>query len=681
MNNNQSIRRLPNQRWQIAATNPEASLTLANLMNISPIISQLLINRGMETPENAKIFLDPESLNLPSPLEEFPDLAASVELLEIAITNKDKIAICGDYDADGMTSTALLLRSLRALGADVDYAIPSRMHDGYGINNRIVQEFHDEGVKLILTVDNGISAVEPITKARELGLKVIITDHHDIPQILPPANAILNPKLISESSPYRGVAGVGVAYILAVCLAQQLGELKGLVQPLLALFTLGTIADLAPLTGVNRRWVKRGLNILPKSTLPGIQALIQIAGVQASEGEKKQNPPSLKPEDIGFRLGPRINAIGRIGDPQIVIDLLTTDDFSIALAKAIQCEQTNTQRQQMCEEIEKEAIAIVEDLYVNSLQKDRVLVVIKDNWHHGVIGIVASRLLERYGVPVFIGTYENESIIRGSARGIPEFHVFAALDICRDLLGKFGGHKAAGGFSLPAENLPELRLRLSAFANQCLELQHLKPLLKIDTQVNIHDINQDLFQQLNILHPCGIDNSDPIFWTPNVQVIEQKIVGKGHIKLTVSQTIDNQRHELKGIAWRWGDYFPLPSRLDIAYKLRENNFNGKTTIEMELIGAKLPNHVVELFTNSSKPSRASFEYKQRQYTCGIYENGVSTELRVKNSEGKVLVMRPEDKFGLLGFNRDNAEQINLSQPIYEGIVQTAIQALSTSVQN
>ncbi|MFO0139998.1 MAG: single-stranded-DNA-specific exonuclease RecJ, partial [Aphanizomenon sp.] len=328
MNNNQSIRRLPNQRWQIAATNPEASLTLANLMNISPIISQLLINRGMETPENAKIFLDPESLDLPSPLEEFPDLAASVELLEIAIANQDKIAICGDYDADGMTSTALLIRSLRALGANVDYAIPSRMHDGYGINNRIVEEFHNEGVKLILTVDNGISAFEPINKARELGLKVIITDHHDIPEILPPANAILNPKLIAESSPYRGVAGVGVAYILAVCLAQQLGELKGLVQPLLALFTLGTIADLAPLTGVNRRWVKRGLNILPKSTLPGIQALIQIAGVQASEGEKNQNSKSLKPEDIGFRLGPRINAIGRIGDPQIVIDLLTTDDFS-----------------------------------------------------------------------------------------------------------------------------------------------------------------------------------------------------------------------------------------------------------------------------------------------------------------------------------------------------------------
>lgn len=188
-----------------------------------------------------------------------------------------KIAICGDYDADGMTSTALLLRSLRSLGAQVDYAIPSRMHEGYGINKRIVEEFHNEGVRLILTVDNGISAFEPIARAKELGLNVIITDHHDIPQKLPPADAILNPKLIAESSPYRGVAGVGVAYILAVTLAQKLDKTKGLIQPMLALFTLGTIADLAPLSGVNRRWVKRGLKLLPKSQLPGIQALIQVA--------------------------------------------------------------------------------------------------------------------------------------------------------------------------------------------------------------------------------------------------------------------------------------------------------------------------------------------------------------------------------------------------------------------
>ncbi len=598
----QATKCLPNQRWQIALHNPELAQKLASLTNLSPIISQLLINRGMQTPEAVQRFIDPESLSLPSPLEEFPDLAVSVELLANAITHQEKIAICGDYDADGMTSTALLLRSLRALGADVDYAVPSRMHEGYGINKRIVEDFYGEGVGLILTVDNGISAFEPIARARELGLKVIITDHHDIPQKLPPANAILNPKLIAESSPYRSVAGVGVAYILAVCSAQQLGELKGLVQPMLALFTLGTIADLAPLIGVNRRWVKRGLKHLPKSTLPGVQALIQVAGVQASEtiqnskfkiqnNSDSQNPKSLKPEDIGFRLGPRINAVGRIGNPQTVIELLTTDDMGLALERAMQCEQINIQRQQMCEQIEQEAIALVEDLYVNFLQKDRVLVVIKDHWHHGVIGIVASRLVERYGVPVFIGTYEDETIIRGSARGTPEFNVFEALEYSHELLRKHGGHKAAGGFSLPADNLLALRSRLSEFANQCLQLQHLKPLLKIDTQVNLNQINQELYQELNFLHPCGIDNPDPVFWTANAQVLEQQIFGKGHIKLTLAQTIDNQQYKIKAIAWRWRDYFPLPQRVDIAYKLRENNCGGSISIEMELIGVRLPQQV------------------------------------------------------------------------------------------
>ncbi|MCM0592376.1 MAG: single-stranded-DNA-specific exonuclease RecJ [Gloeotrichia echinulata IR180] len=674
-------RRLPNQRWQISPQQTEFAQKLALTRNISPIVSQLLVNRGVETVEQAQIFLDPESLVLPSPLEEFPDLPISVELLENAIAAGEKIAICGDYDADGMTSTALLLRSLRSLGADVNYAIPSRMHDGYGINQRIVEEFHSEGVGLILTVDNGISAVEPIRRARELGLKVIITDHHDIPQQLPNANAILNPKLIAESSPYRGVAGVGVAYILAVCLAQQLGKTHGLIPPMLALFTLGTIADLAPLTGVNRRWVKRGLQYLPKSKLPGVQALIQVAGVQVrGEGEtNSQNPKSLKPEDIGFRLGPRINAIGRIADPQIVIELLTTDDMGIALERARQCESINLQRQQMCEQIELEAIAHVESLYATSLLLDRVLVVVQPKWHHGVIGIVASRLVERYGVPVFIGTYEDEEHIRGSARGIPEFHVFAALEACHDLLGKFGGHKAAGGFSLPAANLPELRSRLIEFANQCLEPQHLKPLLKIDTQANLSQINHQLYQQLNTLHPCGIDNPDPVFWTANVQVVEQKIVGKGHIKLTVAQTVADQQYTIKAIAWRWGDYFPLPTRVDIAYKLRENYFNGNTTIEMELIGVRLPTQIHPFFP-SPPTSKATFEYNGRPYTCAMYHQGSIPELRIKNPEGKILVMQPGQKMGLLGNNRQDAVEVDISLPHYDKIIQAALQALSVMSQ-
>ena len=683
--------RLPNQRWHIYPQKIELAQKLTAVNNMSPLINQLLINRGFDSTDTAQVFLNPQSLNLTEPLDEFPDLAISVELLQNAIATGEKIAICGDYDADGMTSTALLLRSLRTFGADVDYAIPSRMHEGYGINKRIIEEFYDEGVGLILTVDNGISAFEPIARAKELGLKTIITDHHDIPQQLPPANAILNPKLLPEYSVYRGVAGVGVAYILAMSLAEQLGRAEEISDTMLELFALGTIADLAPLVGVNRTWVKRGLRLLPKSKISGVQALIQMAGVQARgiqgvEATGKQivnnskNSKSLKPDDIGFRLGPRINAIGRIGDPQIVIELLTTDDMGVALERAMQCEATNARRQEMCEEIEKQAIEVVETEYIFSLKDDRVLVIIQPNWHHGVIGIVASRLLERYGVPVFIGTYEDDNQIRGSARGIPEFHVFDALEYCDDLLGKYGGHKAAGGFSLPAENLETLRQRLSEFANQSLELQHLKPLLKIDTLANLDQINRELYQQLNALEPCGIDNPNPVFWTPGVQLVEQQIVGKGHIKLTVAQIIDGQQYKIKGIAWRWRDYFPLPrspQRIDIAYKLKENNFNGNTSIELEILGVRLARNSHFFFSYKDKPVRTTFEYNQRQYTCGIYHNGSSAELRIKSPENQILAIQPGNNIGLLGINREQAQKVDISQPAYHNIIQAALKALES----
>ena len=461
---------------------------------------------------------------------------------------------------------------------------------------------------------------------------------------------------------------MGVAYILAICLAQQLGQIKGLVKPLLELFTLGTIADLAPLTGVNRRWVKRGLQQLPHSQLAGVQALIQVAGVKKQAGNNQ--PQTLKPDDIGFRLGPRINAIGRIADPQIVIELLTTDDPGIALERAMQCEQINQTRQQLCEQIETEAISIVEKLYASSLPQDRVLVVIQPNWHHGVIGIVASRLLERYGVPVFIGTYEQDEQIRGSARGIPEFHVFAALEACKDLLGKFGGHKAAGGFSFPAKNLPQLRSRLVTFANQCLQIEDLKPLLKIDAQLALNQINISLYEQILALNPCGIENPDPVFWTANVQVVEQQIIGKGHIKLTVST---DGITKIKVIAWRWRDYYPLPPRIDIAYKLRENTWNGNTAIELELVGVRVA--IPQVCFSPLAPHSAKFDYKQRHYTCGFFPTNSLLELRIKNDVGKVLAIQSGQNTGLVGTKRENATSVDLSQPKIYNLVCAALKAL------
>ena len=655
---------LPQHRWQIAPSNSSQATTLAAGITLtpeeatSPLLAQVLINRGIETLEQAELFIHPETAVLPSPLTEFPDLEISLDLLVNAIEQKSKIAICGDYDADGMTSTALLLRALSALGADVDYAIPSRMSDGYGINRRIVEEFHAEGVKLIITVDNGISAVDAITRAVELGLITIITDHHDLPQVLPPAQAILNPKLIAESSVYRSIAGVGVAYLLALELSARLNK-PSLSDELLELFTLGTIADLAPLTGINRRLVKQGLQLLPNSKVTGIQALIEMSGTQGGTAKTT----AMKPEDIGFRLGPRINAIGRIDDPQIIINLLTTDDMGVALARAIQCEQVNKQRQDMCASIEQEAIDLIENGSYN-IKQNRVLVIVHPGWHHGVIGIVASRLVERYGVPVFIGTNEDEHHIRGSARSIPEFNVFDALNYCRDLLGKYGGHRAAGGFSMPTENLAQVQQRLSEFAHKCLEIEHLKYLVKIDAEAGLEAINMSLYEQIDAIHPCGMENPDPVFWTANVRVIEQKIVGKGHLKFTVD-TPEFPRG-IKAIAWRFGDYFPLPKYLDIAYKLKENNWRDSRSIELEVISVRLP----------VSAQNYQFNYQDRDYDCSISDDKL--RITIINEQGGALVINKGQKIAELINPAAPIESIDITKPFYFQLIKSAMQVLQTS---
>ncbi|YAI81514.1 MAG: single-stranded-DNA-specific exonuclease RecJ [cyanobacterium endosymbiont of Rhopalodia sterrenbergii] len=650
--------KLPHQRWQVAIPNPKQVEQLIKTTGLLPLIAQVIINRGIETSNATEIYLNPETQTLPLPLEEFPDLEISVRLLKDAIATKKKIAICGDYDADGMTSTALLLRTFTHLGADVCYKIPSRMKDGYGINERIVEACAHEGVGLILTVDNGITAYEPIQLAVKLGLSVIITDHHNLPKELPPADAILNPQLLRETSPYRGLAGVGVAYILAVTTAQNFGLLNGLVDPLLELFTLGTIADLVPLVGVNRRWLKRGLRKLPHSKLAGVQALMQVTGI--SEKQKQLNP-----DDIGFRLGPRINAVGRIGEPQIAIELLTTDDPKIALERAMQCEQINRKRKEMCEQIELEAIQLIENTPI-CWKRDRILVVIKSQWHHGVIGIVASRLVERYGVPVFIGTYEkNSSKIRGSARGIKEFNVVEGLDFCKDILEKYGGHKAAGGFSLSASKLEAFKQRLSTFAHQCLKAQHLKPLVMIDAQADFKQLTPNLYQSIDQLQPWGIGNSFPIFWTPNVYIIEQKIVGKNHLKLGISQN-DYSQAEINAIAWRWSEYFPLPKRVDIAYELTENNWNGNSKIELEIVGVRLP--AFPLAATDYKPK--IFQYQGRNYQCSFSKN--EKELRIKNDQGQMLAVKRGQRQGFLGTTQGNSHEVDITQSHYFNLIKTAM---------
>jgi single-stranded-DNA-specific exonuclease len=574
--------RLPETRWSFYPQQKnELIQAIAKDNNISSLVAQVLVNRNIVSVGSAKVFLKPNdpSIATPDPLLEFGDLKKSIDILEIVIKKGGKIAVCGDYDADGMTSTALLLRAFRYLGALIDYAIPDRGSDGYGLNNRIVEKFAGQGVELIITVDNGIAAHQAVARAKELGLKIIITDHHDLPAVLPQADAILNPKLLDENCNFCGLAGVGVAYVLAISTIDRFKRLnREIIATLLELFTLGTIADLAPLVGINRRLLKKGLRLLPISKTPGIQALMQVSGLS-------QKLLILEPEDIGFKLGPRINAVGRIGDPPAVIELLTTDDAGIALERAMQCEAYNKQRQELCKTIEQEALELLHNI---PWQEDRVIFLVGEHhrWHHGVIGLVASRLVERYGAPTFIATTDSTgNTIRGSARGIPEFNVYEALNFSQEALEKYGGHPAAGGFSLSIENLDIFKQKLRQFAHQSVEPEQLKPSVKIDALVDFSDLTQELHLTLNSMNPWGIGNDFPIFWTPAVRVLEQKTLGKDHLDLKLMQS--GSDIVFNGKAWRWGSYCPIPLLLDIAYKLEENKWQGKSQLQLNIISAKI----------------------------------------------------------------------------------------------
>ena len=632
--------KLPQQRWQIFLPKTDLSEMIADATGLSPIIAQVLLNRGFDTPKAVQAFLDPELESLLDPKQEFPDLITSIDRIEKAIKAGDRITICGDYDVDGMTSTALLIRTLRLLGAIVEYEIPSRMTEGYGINERIVRDCHDRNVKLIITVDNGITAYDAIALAESLNISVIVTDHHEVPEDLskiPPATAILNPKYqVSPNSPYAAIAGVGVAYVLALELSDRFGKRGELENPLLELFTLGTIADLASLTGINRRLVKKGLRLLSQSKVIGIIALINETGIS------KDKQTGMKPEAIGFGLGPRINAIGRIGNPQVIIDLLTCEEMGEAIALAQECELTNRERQELCKDIEQEAIAYMSKRRLEGfdITQERVLVIVdrevqkdlpvskRKGWHHGVIGIVASRLVERYGAPVFIGSYEDAHIevhteahtedlvesnhkgatIRFSVRGIPEFHVFHSLEYIAAIRNKGGGHKAAGGFTLPAENIEKLRSQLREFADRENILpSHIRPLINVDVLADLSDISMTLLQTCDRLQPCGLGNPDPVFYSQNVRVISQQTRGRDKVK-HLSLELDTGNGKIKAIAWRWGEYCPVPNYIDIAYKLRANRWQDTTSVELEVVGIREPvsTHMEKL---NSSPKHLQLQYK------------------------------------------------------------------------
>ena len=562
----------------------------------------VLQRRGVQSQQELQSLLQPDPA--PEAKAHFPDLECAVQRLLLACREGQALAVCGDYDADGMTSTALLVGVLSRLGAKPQAAIPSRQSEGYGLNAAMVERLAEQGVKLLVTVDNGISAREALERAEALGLEVIVTDHHTIPPQRPPLLALLHPALTPPSSPYRGLAGVGLAYVLAAAVAERMRNPQAL-RTALDLFCIGTIADMAPLTGVNRRWLQEGLPQLHRSALPGLRALAELSGLE-------DRP--IDSQGVGFRLAPRLNAVGRLADPQLAVELLTTSDADRALELAERCEQLNRQRRELCDGIEAEANALVE---ADGDQRPAFLLLAQNHWHHGVIGIVAARLVERWGLPVALLAGEGNGRLRSSVRAPEGFAVDAALQACSDLLERFGGHPAAGGFTVQATEVAALHERLNGLANDWLAGRDHALVVRPEALLPLEQIDRDFLQQLRRLEPFGAANPSPLFWARHCQVKRQRLLRGGHLLLELAVPSGS----LTAIAWRWSGPEPSSPTLDLAFRLKEDHWQGQPRLQLELEALR-----------PALQERVTLWRRQRCYQCERQGDA----LVIRNPEGREL---------------------------------------------
>jgi len=596
------------QRWQLPrplqALGQERIAELAAATGLDPALIAVLLRRGHGTAAAIDALLEPRQP--PVARDHFKDLSKAVARLRQACQAGEALAVCGDYDADGMTSTALLVGVLQRLGARPVAAIPSRMDDGYGLNPAMVEDLAARGIRLLITVDNGVSAEAALLRAQALGVSVILTDHHTLPPQLPPHLALLHPAVTPQDSPYRGLAGVGLAYVLARALCESLQAGEGL-EIALNLFCIGTIADMAPLLGVNRRWLCDGLPRLGASPLPGLQALLQLAG---HDGDP------VGAQAVGFQLAPRINAVGRLGDPALVVDLLTTDDPQRALALARQCEQLNRQRRELCAAIEAEALALLD---ADGEQRSPFLLLAQNHWHHGVIGIVAARLVERFGQPVALAAGEGNGRLRASVRAPRGFAVDQALQACSQHLERFGGHPAAGGFTVRAEQLSALHQGLNDQADRWLAQQGKGLAVEPEALLCLDRIDLAFWAAHERLGPYGSGHAAPIFWSRRCRVLQQSCLRGGHLQLLLAQG-DTR---IRAMGWRWQGGADLPEWVDVAYRLVRDDWQGRQRLQLELLGLR---------PSAEPQAPVLLKRQQRTYWCR-QQGGM---LVVRNAAGQEL---------------------------------------------
>jgi single-stranded-DNA-specific exonuclease len=558
-------------RWMMTESDQHKISELANELKVPSLVAKLLINRDLDDVEEARNFLFDTGDSFHDPFL-FEDMKKATERIHKAIENGERILVYGDYDADGVSSTSVLMTVLRDLGADVEFYIPNRFSEGYGPNEGAFRWAKDEEFTLIITVDTGISAVNEAKLAKELEIDLIITDHHEPGPELPPAFALIHPKVEGTTYPFGELAGVGVAFKLAHALY---GELP---THLLDLAAIGTIADLVPLRGENRLLAKRGISQLRVSNRLGIKALCRIANAHQHE---------ITEESIGFMIAPRINAVGRLGDADPAVDLMLTEDAEEAKALAEEIDSLNKERQSIVSQMTEEAVEMVEKDF--PLNDNRVLVIGKEGWNPGVVGIVASRLVDKFYRPTIMLSFDSEKgTAKGSARSIAGFDLFKNLSTCRDILPHFGGHPMAAGMTLQLDDVAQFRNRLNELASTELTEEDFIPVTQLDASVTVDEISVESIEKLQLLAPFGMHNPKPKWIIDNVSIEHYKKIGsaQNHLKLV----LEDKGVQLDGVGFGLGelaDHMTPFSNASVIGELSINEWNNRKKPQVFLQDVKI----------------------------------------------------------------------------------------------
>lgn len=544
---------------------------LAKNLGISPVLCQLLIQRGISTEENASKFFHPNLKDLHNPFL-LPDMDKAVKRIEKALGNKERILIYGDYDVDGTTAVALVYKFLRKFTTNLDYYIPDRYDEGYGISEQGIDYAEETGVKLIIALDCGIKAIEKIAYAKAKGIDFIIGDHHMPDDVLPDAVAVIDAKRVDSTYPYEHLSGCGVGFKLVQALAQNNKLDFSEITDLLDLVAVSVASDIVPITGENRVLTYYGLKQINSNPSLGLKGIIDICGLTYK---------NITVNDIIFKIGPRINASGRMMKGKEAVDLLLANSIEDAREKSTNIDHYNDDRRELDKRITEEAIQFIDENV--DMKKKKSIVIYNENWHKGVIGIVASRLTEKYLRPAVVLT-KSQGLITGSARSVMGFDVYKAIEACKDILENFGGHTYAAGLSLKEENLKEFKAHFDALSIEMIAPEMMRPQINVDAELKFKDINSKFMEDLAGFAPFGPENLNPIFITCDVKDYgTSKLVGKNNVHLKLEMIDNTSSTPANGIAFRQsGSYEIVKSGkpFDICYTLEENTHNGKTNIQL-----------------------------------------------------------------------------------------------------